>query len=150
MNNKKVLMEMLDIYYPEDKRAEEYYIDFMGYKIDDENFPTYHHIEKASDLKSKHESAEATIENGAILGELSHRVLHTIEKYDKKLYDSWNELFLLIVKTRSYPSPEIIDKITKLQVLSTKLIEDEENKKRERKKSKKIRKALLNKKDYEE
>lgn len=59
-------------------------------------------------------------------------------------------MFLLIVKTRSYPSPEIIDKITELQVLSTKLIEDEENKKRERNKSKKIRKALLNKKDYEE
>lgn len=52
MNNKKVLMEMLDIYYPEDKRTEEYYIDFMGYKIDEDNFPTYHHIEKASDLKS--------------------------------------------------------------------------------------------------
>ena len=46
---KKIMKKMYEIYYEENKR----YIDWMGFEIDDENYPTYHHIEKREDLISE-------------------------------------------------------------------------------------------------
>lgn len=41
-NNRKILRDMKEIYYKNDKP----YIDFMGNSITNDNYPTYHHVEK--------------------------------------------------------------------------------------------------------
>ena len=55
---KRVMKEMLDIYYPKEYQSGEKYIDWMGYQIDEENYPSYHHIEKREELKRKGESID--------------------------------------------------------------------------------------------
>ena len=115
---KKIMKEMYQIYYNENKE----YIDWMGYEINDKNYPTYHHIEKREDLKKENKDIEATIENGAYLGIESHQMLHDIEKLDKDLYYSWNHLFLVINKMRCYPIDDVIDIINKLKNRSEELI----------------------------
>ena len=89
---KKIMKQMKEIYYPNDKP----YIDWMGYEIDEDNYPTYHHIEKREDLKKQGESIDPTLENGAYLGNLSHSALHFIEGIDKELYYSWNHFKYII------------------------------------------------------
>ena len=66
---KQVMDKMLEIYYPKENRTKEKYIDWMGYPIDDNNSPTYHHITKAHTLRCNSKDATATLENGAYLGE---------------------------------------------------------------------------------
>ena len=118
--NNEVLKKMKKIYYPKDKP----YIDWMGFKITEENKPSYHHITKAEDLRKSHESDIATLENGAYLGKKSHELLHKIEKIDKDLYDAWNYVFLLINKMGVYPIDDVIDMIYDLQEKSKNLIEE--------------------------
>ena len=101
--NNEVLKRMKKIYYEKDFE----YLDWMGYKITEENKPSFHHIEKAEDLRKKKENDDASIENGAYLGKKSHELLHRIEVNNKELYNSWNELFLLINKLGHYPTEEI-------------------------------------------
>ena len=91
-----ILKEMEEIYF--DQHLID--LDWMGCKIDQDNYPSYHHIEKASNLRKNNESDHATVENGAYLGELSHRSLHYIETFDENLYNSWNELFKIINNQR--------------------------------------------------
>ena len=122
---KKVMKQMKEIYYPDDKA----YIDWMGYEINEENYPTYHHIEKREDLKRNGESIDPTIENGAYLGNLSHSTLHYIETIDKELYYSWNHLFLIINKMRCYPIDDVLKMINNLQKLSEDAINKHNNKK---------------------
>ena len=55
---------MKKIYYPEGVE----YIDWMGFRITEENKPSYHHIVKKEDLKKEHENYDATVDNGAYLG----------------------------------------------------------------------------------
>ena len=110
--NKEVLQKMEDIYYSEGKD----YLDWMGFKITDVNKPSYHHIEKAEDLRNKNESDIATIENGAYLGKKSHELLHKIEYLDKDLYDSWNYIFSVINKMKVYPIEDIWKMIAELQI----------------------------------
>lgn len=99
----------------------------MGYKIDEKNTPSYHHIEKASVLKGKRESEKPTIENGAYLGEYSHSALHYIEKIAPELYDAWNSLFLQINRMNYYPTPDIWDMVFHLQGLSVETVEKAQN-----------------------
>ena len=115
---------MRKIFYPKGSL----YIDWMGFKITDENKPSYHHIEKAEELRKKNESDVATIYNGAYLGKKSHELLHKIEMIDKELYNNWNELFLEINKLRMYPTEEIWNKVFDLQIESIKIIENNSKK----------------------
>ena len=117
--NNEILKKMKKIYYPKG----ELYIDWMGYRITDINKPSYHHIVKAETLKEQDLKTEATIENGAYLGKKSHELLHKIELLDKELYNSWNELFILINKEKKYPNEELISKIFELNNQTSKIIE---------------------------
>ena len=122
---KKIMKKMYEIYYEENKR----YIDWMGFDIDEKNYPTYHHIEKREDLIKENKSIEATIDNGAYLGRQSHQMLHDIEKIDKELYYSWNHLFQVINKMKCYPIDDVLKMIDKLKIISEELIEENRNKK---------------------
>lgn len=109
--NNEILKQMKKIYYPKDKE----YLDWMGFKIDDINKLSYHHIIKAEDLRGNNESDLATISNGAYLGKKSHELLHRIENKDKDLYEAWNYIFLVINKMNSYPIDDIWKIIFELQ-----------------------------------
>ncbi len=117
--NNEVLKQMKKIFYP---KGVPYFV-WMGFKVTEENKPSYHHIEKAEDLRKKKESDIATLDNGAYLGKKSHELFHKIEMIDKELYNNWNELFLEINRLREYPSEDIWDKVFNLQTISIKTIE---------------------------
>ena len=116
--NNEVLKQMRKIYYPKDSL----YIDWMGFKITEDNKPSYHHIQKAEELRKKNESDVATVDNGAYLGKKSHELLHKIEGLDKDLYNSWNHLFLVINKAKTYPVDEVWDLVFELQARSIDLV----------------------------
>ena len=118
--NNEILKQMRKIYYP-DKVD---YIDWMGFKITEENKPSYHHITKAKDLRDKNEDDTATLENGAYLGKKSHELLHKIETIDKDLYDSWNYLFLLINKMKCYPIDDVWQMVYNLREKTDELLEE--------------------------
>lgn len=101
--NRNTLHDMRKIYYKSDTP----YIDWMGFKITEENKPSYHHIEKQEDLKKEKKDTKATVENGAYLGKKSHELLHRIELVDKDLYESWNYIFLVINKMKCYPIEDV-------------------------------------------
>lgn len=113
-NNREVLHQMRKIYFSLGKE----YIDWMGFRITEENCPSYHHIEKAETLRKKHESDVATVENGAYLGKKSHELLHKIESLDKELYIMWNQLFRIINESKKYPSDDLLIEVYTLQNLS--------------------------------
>ena len=119
-NKRDVLHAMRKIYYPKDKP----YIDWMGFKITEENCPSYHHIEKAEDLRSRNESDSATLENGAYLGKKSHELLHRLEQIDNELYISWNYLFSLINRMGIYPIDDVWKIVYSLQEMSIKVLND--------------------------
>ena len=73
--NNEILKQMRKIYYEKGKT----YLDWMGFKLTEENKPSYHHIIKAETLRKSNGSDIATIENGAYLGKKSHELLHKIE-----------------------------------------------------------------------
>ena len=101
----------------------------MGNLITDENKPSYHHIEKAENLRKKSESDIATLDNGAYLGKVSHEQLHRIEILDIELYNEWNNLFRIINDTKTYISDELWEKIFELKELTIKI--DNKSKKKE-------------------
>ena len=123
--NNEILKQMKKIYYPKGRE----YIDWMGFKITEENKPSYHHIKKAEDLKKENESADATIENGAYLGKKSHEMLHRIEVIDKDLYDAWNHLFLLINKMKCYPIDDVLKIMNEFKEKSIELLDNDNVKK---------------------
>ena len=118
--NNEILKQMKKIYYSKNNE----YIDWMGFKITEINKPSYHHITKAEDLRKNNESDIATIDNGAYLGKKSHELLHKIEYLDKELYDSWNYLFLIINKMKTYPIDDVLKIIFDLQEKSINLVEE--------------------------
>lgn len=120
---KRILEQMKEIYYKNIKSEDEY-IDWMGYKIDKKNYPTYHHIVKASVIRSNSDYYVDNFSNGAYLGTQSHSVLHFIEQLDKNIYDDWNEIFRKINKSRCYPSQEILNEIILLQDRSMGIIDN--------------------------
>lgn len=120
---KKVLEQMKEIYYKDITNSDDY-IDWMGYKIDEENYPTYHHILKASVLRSNSEFDIDIFSNFAYLGNQSHSALHFIEQLDKNLYEEWNNIFRKINISRCYPSGEILNEIKILQERSMEVIDN--------------------------
>lgn len=106
-----VLQEMRSYFYP--KGSE--YIDWMGYKITNENKPSYHHIEKACSLRRQNKSDAATVDNGAYLGKISHEVLGIVENQDPELYEAWNYLFMVINNMRIYPIDDVWKMVMSLQ-----------------------------------
>lgn len=80
MGYKKSLEQLLKIYNPPD-------LDWMGYLKTNENYYTFHHIEK------KAYGGKADKKNGAILTVFSHKILHLLETYNYELFTKWNELF---------------------------------------------------------
>ena len=124
--NNTILKQMKKLYYSDGKE----YIDWMGFKVTEDNKPSYHHIEKAEDLRDKGESDDATMDNGAFLGKRSHELLHKVEVIDKDLYDSWNYVFSVINKMKTYPIDDVWKMIYELQEKTLKLVEKNEKVKR--------------------
>ena len=118
----KVLLEMRDIYY-KDCLSPDTYLDWMGYPINEENSPCYHHIVKKSSLRSEKADSKPTVENGAYLGVYSHDVLHYIERIDKGLYDAWNSIFSVINKERHYPDADVWNIVFSLQDATDKILD---------------------------
>ena len=116
--NNEVLKKMRKIYYS--KNVE--YIDWMGFRITEENKPSYHHITKAEELRNNNENDDATLENGAYLGKKSHELLHKIEVLDKDLYNSWNYLFSVINKMKCYPIDDVWYLVNELKEKSLELL----------------------------
>ena len=123
--NNEILKQMKKIYYVKGKD----YLDWMGFKITNENKPSYHHIVKAYDLRENDQSDVATLENGAYLGKKSHELLHKIEYLDNDLYIAWNKLFLLINKNKEYPKEDIWQYVFKLKEESLNTLEKDNQKK---------------------
>lgn len=123
-----VLQELRNIFYSQDVR----YIDWMGYPITNRNKPSYHHIEKACDLRHQHKSDLATKENGAYLGKISHEKLDIIENRDPELYEAWNYLFKVINNMGIYPIEDVWKMVYHLKE-KTEYVLYEENKKLQRK-----------------
>ena len=98
-----VLRQMRDIYYGDRTNI----MDWMGFPIDDENIPSYHHLTKSMDLKESGEDYYATVSNGAYLGKKSHDLLHKLEHIDPEMYELWRSLFYTINHHHDYPTPEM-------------------------------------------
>jgi hypothetical protein len=124
-----VLKAMRKIYFEEKSHR----IDWMGYPITVDNHPTYHHIVKREELLRDGKSIEATVENGAYLGKISHEKLHQIELIDHDLYICWNDLFLAINRMGIPPIKDVMGMINQLQELTEKAIEEYNSSKRIRK-----------------
>ena len=120
-----ILQEMREIYYGDRTNI----LDWMGFPIDDENVPSYHHINRSMDLKSMGEEYYATVENGAYLGKKSHEILHTLEHIDTEMYNAWQSLFRTINHMRTYPSPEIWELISLYHDVTLNMINEKSNKK---------------------
>ena len=127
--NKKVLNELALYFYPNSNLNNSTYLDFMGAEFNSFNTPTIHHIVKASTLREKNENDAATIDNAAILGDISHQLLHQIELIDKDLYDEWNDLFLRINQSRKEFYDDFKDEILDLQFRSRLVLEEYEERK---------------------
>ena len=123
--NNEILKQMKKIYYSKGSS----YIDWMGFKIDDINKPSYHHIEKAENLRNNNKSDLATLENGAYLGKKSHELLHKIEILDKDLYNSWNYVFMLINKMKTYPVDDVWNIVFELKNKTLDLVNNVKKKK---------------------
>lgn len=79
--NKRLLMHIYGV--------ERLGYDCMGYILEKGDIFTYHHI-----VAARHGGIE-TLDNGAILcGKTAHPYLHVIEKYDKRMFLSINEILL--------------------------------------------------------
>ena len=113
-----ILHSMRSIYYPN----KEEYLDWMGYRITDNNRPTYHHIIKKEDLKKENKDVTPTVYNGAYLGKKSHEKLHLVEILDKDLYDCWNYVFKVINQMRTYPIPNVWKMVFSLQEQTEELL----------------------------
>ena len=120
--NRIVLQEMKSIYFDKNKP----YTDWMGYRITEDNKPSYHHIEKRETLKKENKSIAATVENGAYLGKHSHELLHRIELVDLELYEAWNYLFLLINKMGCYPIDDVWTMVESLKEKSESLLSQDD------------------------
>lgn len=84
-----VLKEMIKVY-----GIGEY--DWMNFKITKENPLTFHHIKK------EEYGGTRTIDNGALLSQLSHSYLHKIERMDKKTF---NKISLILKRINENKAP---------------------------------------------
>lgn len=75
-------------------------IDWMGYTVSQENYFTYHHMNKHS------KGGRNTINNGAVLTHYPHQYLHTIEYYEPLIYREINDIFWEVNLQRTMPTKE--------------------------------------------
>jgi len=115
--NRDIYEKMKQIYY--EKKNHIY--DWMGNLITEENYRTYHHIEKAEDLRKNNESDQPTLENGAFLGKKSHEQLHRIEHLDYELYIEWNKLFREINDKKEVISDDLWKRVFELHDITEKI-----------------------------
>jgi len=73
-------------------------VDWMGYKLGEENPATFHHI-----LKREYKG-KRILDNGAIIGAASHTYLHFIEKADPDTYDILTDIFFDINRSKKPPT----------------------------------------------
>ena len=108
-DNQLLVVKMIEIYKPKE-------FDWMSYKITRNNFLTFHHIIEES------RGGLTVIENGALITKNGHQLLNKIRLIDKELYDDWNQLFILINKSMTSPSDEIMEESKILKKYSQNLI----------------------------
>lgn len=90
-------LQYLIIMFNEDKKGIDH--DWMGFKVNENNPITGHHIKKIS------EGGENIVTNIAILTSLGHKYLHDyIELYSPDTYAQINEKFVKINGSRIYPT----------------------------------------------
>lgn len=87
----KILREMIHIYKPID-------LDWMNYKVNRNSDLTIHHIVKQND------GGITSINNSALLIDLSHQYLNLIEFKDYDIYVRLNMIFTQINMQRHQPS----------------------------------------------
>ena len=80
---KEILVQMLNIYQPNG-------IDWMGYKMTENNPYTFHHI------KEKRDGGKYEITNGAILTEQAHKYLNYLDSYSPEAYEEYQKMFRFI------------------------------------------------------
>ena len=114
-----ILKTMRKIYY--DNKKVRY--DWMGYRITEDNKPTYHHIVKSENLIKMGIDPIPTLENGAYLGKQSHEMLHVIEQIDPDLYTCWNDLFYMINNYGEFPLKHMWRMVFRLRRLSEQAVE---------------------------
>ena len=122
--NRVMFEKMKSIYY--DRKTKIF--DWMGYLLTEDNQRTYHHIEKAEDLRKNNENDDPTLSNGALLGKRSHELLHRLEHKDYELYKEWNLLFREINDKRNVISEDLWKRIFELKERSE-MVDKKANKK---------------------
>ena len=80
--------------------------DWMNIRLTKDNDYTYHHIEEVK------KGGKTTVENGAILTEISHRFLHILEAYCPKAYNDLQNVFMTINARMEPPSFELMKEIS--------------------------------------
>ena len=93
MPMKQVTKEMIKIYKPLD-------LDWMNYRVTQNNPITFHHIKKAE------HGGLYTFDNGALITINAHQYLNIIEYKEIKIYEMLNKMFELINKQRHAPTEE--------------------------------------------
>lgn len=109
MKNTIALAMMLKIYGP-------ITVDWMGFKIDESNPLTFHHIHKKS------EGGGTKLENGALIGKKSHRYLNILEVYRPELHDEWNVFFATVNESRRPMNEELKEWMRALKKRTTDFI----------------------------
>ena len=95
MKNKDVLEKMFKIFgYPT--------VDWMGFRVTEENPITFHHIVE------ERNGGKGNIHNGALLTNYAHQALHKLEISDKGLYDEYQYWFKVINDMKCPPTKEIM------------------------------------------
>ena len=82
--------------------------DWMNIRLTKDNDYTYHHIEEVK------KGGKTTVENGAILTEISHRFLHILEAYCPKAYNDLQNVFMTINARMEPPSFELMKEIDQI------------------------------------
>ena len=108
-DNQILLPKMIEIYKPVD-------FDWMHLAITKSNPLTIHHIHEAV------YGGKTTIDNAALLGKKSHRVLNMLESRDYGLYFAWNDLFRDINVSKKSPSDEYVKEMILLRSKTKKII----------------------------
>lgn len=94
----KKLSEMIQIFKPNG-------IDWMGYRMTEDNPYTFHHIVE------KRDGGSLTIDNGAILTEKAHKKLNFYDLFCKEAYNEYQRLFKIINKSKAPIADEMYEEI---------------------------------------
>ncbi len=82
--------------------------DWMNIQLTKENKYTYHHIVE------KKRGGDNSVENGAMLTEISHRFLNVLEQFCPKAYNDLQEVFKKINASMEPPTNEIMQEIDQI------------------------------------